>query len=119
MIGSQIGPNIRILELLDDYQVGPDLPLRPGSALAVAKRLDVLQGYDQRVPVDLELATRAPLAAACDLDQPANLCSLLYVCNPPCWPSLSSSRNGRRYTLLGTKALRWRPLGCPGCEWWT
>lgn len=81
-------------DLLDDPQVRPDLPLLPWLALPVAGRLDVLQDLDQRVPVDPELATHAPLAAILDLHQPANLYPLLHVRKHPCWPSLSSSLTG-------------------------
>jgi len=66
--------NVSVLaeNLLDDPDVGPDLPLGTRLALPVG-RLDMLQNLDQRVLVDAESTAHAPLAVAFDEDESSNL----------------------------------------------
>ncbi len=86
--------------LVNDRQIGPDLPLPTGLALPVAGWLGMLQDLLERVPVNLELPAHASFATLLDFDQTANLCPLLHVCEHPCLPRATghTGTKSRSYT---------------------
>jgi len=73
------GLTVAFEPLVKDRQESLDLLRRLGLALAVSRRLGVLQDLDQRVPVDLKLTASRPLAVAIDQHIPSYLVPKLHL----------------------------------------